>query len=135
MPRKLRAELMSRSRLGPSATTRWINVSSSPNISATAPGAITVPAASSHTRPAKVSKSTITVTSGAGRLPSAGAVRARVAISTRASWRRCAAVRARCAAVVSSPWISLAAAQSAANSSRSIRANAPFTAAVATGVR
>ena len=42
-PRKLRAELMSRTRLGPSATTRWINVSSWPSSPATAPGAITVP--------------------------------------------------------------------------------------------
>ena len=94
---------MSRTRLVPSATTRWISVSSWPSSSATAPGAMTVPAASSQARPAKVSKSTITVTRGAGRLPSAGAVRARVAISTRASGAAAHVVRARWAAVVSSP--------------------------------
>ena len=48
MPRKLRAELMSRIRLAPSNTTRSINVSSSPNSSATVPGATIVPAASSR---------------------------------------------------------------------------------------
>ena len=131
--RSCRADV--RTRLGPSATTRWISVSSWPSSSATAPGAITVPAASSHTRPAKVSKSTITVTSGAGacrRRERSGPGWPSPPGRRDAAARRCGPGGLR--------WYrrrgsALAAAQSAANSSRSIRSSAPFTAAVATGVR
>ena len=75
---------------------------------------------SSRIGPQSVSSPTTTVNSGAGRRPSAGAVRARVAISTRASARRWAGVRARSRIVGSRPRRALASAQSASKSSRSI---------------
>ncbi|MGH9081514.1 MAG: hypothetical protein ACRDYE_15820, partial [Acidimicrobiales bacterium] len=86
-----------------------------------APGETTVPPASSQSRPAAVGKSTSTLNSGAGRRPSGGVVAERVAISTRASARRWAGVRARSARTGSRPRARRASAQSASNSSWSRR--------------
>ena len=65
--------------------------------------------------------------SGAGRMPSAGAVRLRVAISTRASARRWPEVRASSSILAVRPRRSLACAQSASKRSCSRRLSSPAT--------
>ena len=78
-------------------------------------------------RPCRVSKPTRTLKSGAGRIPSAGAVRLRVAISTRASARRWPEVRASSSMRPGRPRRSLASAQSASKRSCSRRLSSSAT--------
>jgi hypothetical protein len=80
--------------------------------------------AAAYLAKARARRRVLEVLSGSGRRPSAGALPARRAISTRASARRWAGVRDRSPVVTASPRRARASAQSASNNSSTMRSSA-----------